>query len=157
MQKGTRHVSLLFAVVGLFGGCGEQSTDRNDAMPDDARAQAPSRSQTTVAVPQRQMRGRYEAMPVVPRTQIPGADPKLQKQLDAQMRQLQEMGRMILEFDGSKARMGTAAALVEYDCHVKGNRLELIANGMGSRVIVPMTIEADGSITYMSFHFHRVR
>jgi hypothetical protein len=127
MPKGTLLLFTSIAVVGLLAGCGKQLT------------------------------GRYEAMPDIPQTRIPGAVPKLQKQLDAQMRQLQEMGRMILEFDGSKVRFGTSVAISEYRYQVNGNRLELIADAMGQKTIVPMTIEADGSITYQTFRFRRVR
>ena len=127
MPKGTLLLFTSIAVVGLLASCGKQLT------------------------------GRYEAVTEIPQMRIPGADPKLQKQLDTQMRQMQEAGRMILEFDGSKVRFGSSAAIAEYRYRVDGNKLELITDAMGQKTIVPMTIEADGTITYMLFRFRRVR
>lgn len=86
---------------------------------------------------------------------MPGVNATLQKQLDDQMKQVEAMNRMSLEFDGSKVRMGTASAISEYSYRVNGNRLEVIAEGLGQKTIMPMTIEADGSITYLSLRFYK--
>jgi hypothetical protein len=102
----------------------------------------------------KKLNGRYEAVPAIPQMRMPGADATLQKQMDAQMKKVQDMNRMTLEFDGSKVRMGSAAAVSEYRYRVSGNRLEVISEAMGQKTIVPMTIEADG---YQSFRFYKTQ
>lgn len=104
----------------------------------------------------RQLSGRYEAVAQIPRMQMPGVDPKIQRQMDEQMQKIEAMNRVTLEFDGSKVRMGTASAISEYRYRIDGSRLEVIIEAMGQKTTLPMTIEADGSITYLTMNFRKV-
>jgi hypothetical protein len=101
--------------------------------------------------------GRYEAVAQIPRMQMPGVDPKLQRQMDDQMKKIEEMNRMTLEFDGSKVRMGSASAISEYSYRLDGSRLEVIVEAMGQKTIMPMTIESDGSISYLTMRFYKTK
>jgi hypothetical protein len=105
----------------------------------------------------KKLSGRYEAVAEIPRFQMPGEDAKAQKHMADLRTKIQEMNHMILEFDGSKVRMGSASAISEYSYRIDGNRLEIIAEAMGQKSIMPMTIEPDGSITYLTMHFHRTK
>ena len=88
--------------------------------------------------------------------QMPGVDPKIQRQMDEQMKKVEAMNRMTLEFDGSKVRMGTATAISEYRYRIDGSRLEVIVEAMGQKTTLPMTIEPDGSISYLTMNFRKV-
>jgi hypothetical protein len=101
--------------------------------------------------------GRYEATPEIPQMRMPGVDAKLQRRMDAQMKTVQDMNRMTLEFDGSKVRMGSATAITEYGYRVSGNKLEVISEAMGQKTTMPMTIEADGSISYQTLRFRKIQ
>ena len=103
----------------------------------------------------KKMTGLYEAVPDIPEMRIPGLDANTKRQMDAQFRQIQNMSRMTLQFEGSKVRMGTASAISEYSYRIDGNKLEVIAEGMGQKMIMPMIIEGDGSITYQTLRFYR--
>lgn len=104
----------------------------------------------------KQLSGRYEAVVQIPRMQMPGVDPKIQQQMDEQMKKVEAMNRMTLEFDGSKVRMGTATAISEYRYRIDGSRLEVIVEAMGQKTTLPMTIEPDGSISYLTMNFRKV-
>lgn len=86
-----------------------------------------------------------------------GLSAKQQRDFDTQMQAAAAMTTMSLEFDGSKVRIGTAGAISEYKYRIEGNRLEVIAEAMGQKTIMPMSIESDGSITYMTMQFRRVK
>jgi hypothetical protein len=106
----------------------------------------------------KRLEGRYEAVPEIPTFAMPGGvDPKLQQQLDNIRRTAQESNKVFLEFNGSKVKMGSASAIVEYTYRVDGQILEVTAEGMGMKAIIPMTIHPDGSISYMSLNYKRVR
>lgn len=105
----------------------------------------------------KRLSGRYEAAPMVGPMKLPGLTAKQQRDFDAKMQAAADMTKMALEFDGSTVRMGTASAMTEYKYRITGNRLEVIAEGMGQKTIIPMTIEPDGSITYTMFSFRRVK
>lgn len=104
----------------------------------------------------KKMSGRYEARPTVPQIVMPGTDARLQGQMNAQMDAIRDMNRGTLEFEGSKVRMGNGMVVMEYRYRVQGDRLELISEVMGQKVIIPMKIEADGSISYQSLRFYKV-
>ena len=102
--------------------------------------------------------GRYEMVPDIPRMQMPkGTGPKVQRQMDEIMRKAQDINRMSLEFDGSTVKMGTISSVSEYKYRIKGQSLEVIVEAMGQKTVLPMTIEADGSITYMTLRYQKVR
>lgn len=110
----------------------------------------------------KRLSGRYEAVAEIPRFQMPEMNnAKLQRQMDEQMKKSQEtlqaMTRMALEFDGSRVRMSTASAIFEYRYRIDGNRLETIVEAMGQKIIMPMTIEPDGSITYIATHYYKTK
>ena len=94
------------------------------------------------------MSGLYEAIPEIPQMQIPGINANV-------LKQIQNMNRMTLEFDGSKVRMRTASVILEYRYNIVGNKLEVIAEAMGQKAIMPMIIESDGSITYQTLRFYK--
>lgn len=101
--------------------------------------------------------GRYEMIADIPRMEMPkGTDPKLQRQMDELTRKTQDMTRQTLEFNGSKVKMGSAAAVQEHSYRITGNKLEVLVEAMGQKATLPMTIEADGSITYMGMSYRRV-
>ncbi len=122
-----RPLSLLIAAMVLLTGCGKK------------------------------LSGRYEAEVPMPRMQIPGVDPKVQTQMNDVAKQVEDMNRMSLEFDGSKVRMGSSKAIGEYSYRIDGNRLEIISEARGQKMIIPMTIEEDGAITYLQFHFKKIQ
>ena len=103
----------------------------------------------------KRLSGRYEARPEIPQMRMPGVDAKVLRQMDPVMKMVQDMNRMTLEFDGSMVRMGTATAISEYRYRVSGNKLEVISEAMGQKTIMPMTIEADGSISYLTLRFYK--
>lgn len=106
----------------------------------------------------KKLSGRYEAVPDVPRMAMPkGVDPKVQRQMDDALRKTQDLTRMSLEFDGSTVKMGTAYAIHEYKYRIDGQKLEVISEAMGQKTTVPMTIEADGSISYMGMTYRKVQ
>ena len=104
----------------------------------------------------KQLNGRYEAVIEIPQMRMPGIDPKLQKQIDAQMKGVQSMYGMSLEFNGAKVKMINAMAVTEHRYRIDGNKLEVTLEGMGQKAILPMTIEADGSINYLSMRYRKV-
>ena len=102
--------------------------------------------------------GRYETRtPAIPTLAVPGANAKTLKQFNDQMRQVAEMSRMFLEFDGYTVRMGSQTAVTEYKYRIKGNILELTVDAMGQKTTLPMKIEPDGSISYSLLRFYRVK
>jgi hypothetical protein len=102
--------------------------------------------------------GRYETQPpAIPSLAVPGMDAKTAKQFNDQMRQVAEMSRMFLEFDGYTVRMGSQTAVTEYKYRIKGNILELTVDAMGQKTTLPMKIEPDGSISYSLLRFYRVK
>ncbi|MCX6952805.1 MAG: hypothetical protein NTV51_11655 [Verrucomicrobia bacterium] len=102
--------------------------------------------------------GRYEMEAQIPRMPLPkGTDPKLQRQMDDAMTKIQNVTRQSLEFDGSTVKMGNQAAVTEYKYRVDGQKLEILVEAMGQKTTLPMTIEADGSITYMGMSYRKVR
>ena len=104
----------------------------------------------------KQLNGRYEAEVAIPQMRMPGIDPKLQKQIEAQMKGVQNMYGMSLEFNGSKVKMINAMAVTEHSYRIDGNKLEVTLEGMGQKAILPMTIEADGSINYLSMRYRKI-
>ena len=100
--------------------------------------------------------GRYEATPEVPQMRMPGVNAAFQQQMAAQIEKAQALNRMTLEFDGSKVRFGRAGLISEFSYQISGNKLEVTSDAMGQKTILPMTLEEDGSITYLSMHFHKV-
>jgi hypothetical protein len=106
----------------------------------------------------KKLTGRFEMVADIPRMQMPkGTDPKLQRQMDELNRKTQEMTRQTLEFNGSKVKMGSAAAVQEHSYRISGNKLEVLVEAMGQKATLPMTIEPDGSITYMGMSYRRVQ
>lgn len=105
----------------------------------------------------KRLTGRYEAAPMIGPMKMQGLSAKQQRDFDAQMQAAAAMTTMTLEFDGSKVHMGTASAISEYKYRIEGNRLEVIVEAMGQKTIMPMTIEPDGSITYLTMRFRRVK
>jgi hypothetical protein len=123
-----RFVTLLLPLVVVLTGCGQRLT------------------------------GRYEMTPDIPMMQMPkGTDPKVQRQMDDVRRKTQDMTRMSLEFDGSTVKMGSISAVNEYKYRIKGQSLEVIVEAMGQKTVLPMTIQADGSISYMGLVYRRVQ
>ncbi len=106
----------------------------------------------------KRLSGRYEAEASIPRMPMPnGVDPKAQRQMDDAMSKLQDMTRQTLEFDGSTVRMGSKAAMMEYKYRIKGQTLEVLVDAMGQKATIPMTIETDGSITYLTLNYRKVQ
>jgi hypothetical protein len=105
----------------------------------------------------KRLSGRYETTPMIGPMKMQGLSAKQQRDFDKQMQAAARMAMMTLEFDGSEVRMGTAGVINVYKYRIDGNRLEVIAEGMGQKAIIPMTIESDGSITYMTMTFRRVQ
>lgn len=102
--------------------------------------------------------GRYEMTADIPRMQMPkGSDPKLQRQMDEIAQKTKQLTRQTLEFEGSKVKMGNASAVSAYSYRVEGNKLEVLVEAMGQKTTLPMTIEADGSITYMGMRYRKVQ
>jgi hypothetical protein len=126
-MQGMRTSCLFVALAVLLAGCGKKLT------------------------------GRYEATPEIPRMpMMAGLDPKVKRQMDDMTRKVQDMNRVSLVFDGSKVRMGTATAVSEYRYRIDGKKLEVIAEAMGQKTIMPMTIEDDGTISYNVLRFYKV-
>ena len=101
--------------------------------------------------------GRYETSVNMPTMQMSGMDPQYQAQMGALIKQTQDMNRLFLEFDGSTVKMGSPVVVNVYKYRIDGQRLEVIAEGMGQQAIIPMTIEADGSISYLGMRFIKVQ
>lgn len=102
------------------------------------------------------LEGRYEAVHSFPKIPLFGLDRATQQKFNDQFKAIQDMSRTTMEFDGSIVRLGTSAMMTECAYRVKGNQLEVTMNVNGQKAIMPMTIQDDGSITYLTTRFRKV-
>ncbi|HEY1173719.1 MAG TPA: hypothetical protein VGH19_20310 [Verrucomicrobiae bacterium] len=78
---------------------------------------------------------------------------KLQEDFERVVKKQNETLGMFLEFDGSEVKFGSKAGSKSGRYEIKGDKLELKFDD--GKTTIPMSINADGSITYMTFVFRK--
>jgi len=81
------------------------------------------------------------------------SNPKLREDLDQMLKKQNETIGMFLKFDGSEVEFGTKAGSKMGRYEIVGDKLEIQFDD--GKTKVPMTLNTNGSITYMSFVFRK--
>ena len=99
----------------------------------------------------KRLSGMYEGTMIPPKTTM--NNPKAQADLDSVLKKQNEMLGMFLKFNGGEVEFGSKAGSKTGSYEVKEDTLEIKFDG--GKTKVPMTINPDGTITYMSFVFRK--